>query len=212
MIDQDKPAFKELLTNVMAFYRQDTSTFALQVWWTACQNFDLEQVRKALNAHAVDPERGQFAPKPADVVKALQGTKTDRARSAWGKVMDAMQRVGAYQSVCFDDPVIHAVIEDVGGWMGLCRSDFEQLSYTEHRFCESYRAYAGRPDVNYPAKLLGQHEVDNRQAGRRIAPPVLIGNPQKAAEVLRLGGAGAKTQFTLASEVVPLMALEGRQA
>lgn len=201
MNEQDKRAFKELVTNVMAFYRQDTSPFALQVWWTACQTFSLEQITKAMSAHAVDADRGQFAPKPADVVKALQGTKTDRARSAWGKVMDAMQRVGAYQTVCFDDPVIHAVIEDIGGWMGLCRSDFEQLSFTEHRFCESYRAYSGRSDVAYPAKLLGQHEVDNRQAGRKVSPPVLIGNPERAAEVLRLGGAGPKTQITIASEI-----------
>jgi Domain of unknown function (DUF6475) len=213
MIDQDKHAFKELLTNVMAFYRQDISTFALQVWWSACQGYDLEQVRKALNAHAVDPDRGQFAPKPADVVRALQGTKTDRARAAWGKVMDAMQRVGAYQSVVFDDHVIHAVIEDLGGWMGLCRSDFEQLSFTEHRFCESYRAYAGRHEpLAYPAKLLGQFEMDNRHAGRRVAPPVLIGNPERAAEVLRLGGSGPKTQFTLASDIIPALGIEGAQA
>lgn len=212
MNEQDKRAFKELVTNVMAFYRQDTSPFALQVWWTACQPFSLEQVTKAMSAHAVDADRGQFAPKPADVVKALQGTKTDRARSAWGKVMDAMQRVGAYQTVCFDDPVIHAVVEDIGGWMNLCRSDFDQLSFTEHRFCESYRAYSGRSDVAYPAKLLGQHEMDNRQAGRRVSPPVLIGNPEKAAEVLKLGGEGPKTQITIASEIGSVVRrLEGQQ-
>lgn len=212
MNEQDKRAFKELLTNVMAFYRQDTSPFALQVWWSACQPFSMEQVSKALNAHAVDPDRGQFAPKPADVVKTLQGTKTDRARAAWGKVMDAMQRVGAYQSVCFDDPIIHAVIEDIGGWMELCRSDFDALSFTEHRFCESYRSYAGREGVNYPAKLLGQHEMDNRQAGRRVSPPILIGNPQKAADVLRLGGDGGKTQFTPLDALGSVLArLENKQ-
>lgn len=209
MNEQDKRAFKELVTNVMAFYRQDTSPFALQVWWTACQPFSLEQVTKAMSAHAVDADRGQFAPKPADVVKALQGTKTDRARSAWGKVMDAMQRVGAYQSVCFDDPVIHAVIEDVGGWIGLCRSEFDQLSYTEHRFCESYRAYAGRADLTYPAKLIGEFEAVNRHEGRKVAPPILIGDPHRAAEVMRLGGSGPKTQITIASTIDSVVRMIG---
>lgn len=212
MNDQDKRAFKELITSVLAFYRQDASTFALQVWWAACEHYDMEQVRKALNAHAVDPERGQFCPKPADVVKALQGTKTDRARMAWGKAFDAMQRVGAYQSVAFDDPVIHAVIEDLGGWTKLCRSDLNELSYLEHRFCEAYRAYSGRPDLSYPAKLIGEFESINRHEGRKVAPPVLIGNPQKAADVLRLGGSGSKTQFTLASDVVPVLQIQGEQA
>jgi hypothetical protein len=196
MNEQDKRAFKELLTNVMAFYRQDTSPFALQVWWSACQPFTLEQVSKALNAHAVDPDRGQFAPKPADVVKTLQGTKTDRARVAWGKVFDAMQQVGAYQSVVFDDPVIHVCVEDIGGWTKICRSDLSELSFLEHRFCESYRAYCARSDIKYPAKLIGEFEATNRHEGRKVKPPILIGNPERAAEVMRLGGDGGKTQFT----------------
>lgn len=212
MTDQDKREFKELITSVLAFYRQDASTFALQVWWAACEHYDMEQVRRALNAHAVDPERGQFAPKPADIVKALAGTKTDRARVAWGKAFDAMQRVGAYRSVVFDDPVIHAVIEDLGGWTKVCRSDMDELSHLERRFCEAYRAYSGRADMAFPAKLIGEFEAVNRHEGRKVAPPVLIGDPQKAADVLRLGGTGAKTQFTLASSVVPALLIEADQA
>lgn len=212
MQQADKVKFSALITDVLAFYKQDVSKFAVSVWWQACEPFDFEQVSKALSAHAVDPERGQFAPKPADVVKVLAGTKTDRARLAWGKAFDAMQRVGAYQSVAFDDPVIHAVIEDLGGWTKLCRSDMKELSFIEHRFCESYRAYSGRPDLSYPAKLIGEYEAVNRHEGRKVAPPVLIGNAQKAQEVLRLGGTGPKTTFTLANEVVPALQIEGRQA
>lgn len=212
MQQTDKAKFSALITDVLAFYKQDVSKFAVSVWWQACEPFDFEQVSKALSAHAVDPDRGQFPPKPADVVKVLAGTKTDRARLAWGKAFDAMQRVGAYQSVAFDDPVIHAVIEDLGGWMKLCRSDMKELSFIEHRFCESYRAYAGRPDLSYPAKLIGEYEAINRHEGRKVAPPVLIGQPDKAKEVLCLGSSGPKTTFTLANEVVPALQLEGKQA
>jgi len=212
MQESDKAKFSTLVTEVLAFYRQDVSRFAISVWWQACSGFDFEQVSKAFSAHAVDPERGQFAPKPADIVKALAGTKTDRARVAWGKAFDAMQRVGAYRSVVFDDPVIHAVIEDLGGWTKVCRSDMDELSHLERRFCEAYRAYSGRADMAFPAKLIGEFEAVNRHEGRKVAPPVLIGDPQKAADVLRLGGTGAKTQFTLASSVIPAVQLEGRQA
>lgn len=212
MQESDKAKFSTLVTEVLAFYRQDASRFAMSVWWEACKGFDFEQVSKAFNSHAMDPERGQFAPKPADVVKALQGTKTDRSRMAWGRAFDAMQRIGAYRSVTFDDPVIHAVIEDLGGWTKLCRSDLNELSYIEHRFCEAYRAYSGRTDLAYPAKLIGEFEAINRHEGRKVSPPVLIGDPQKAADVLRLGGDGAKTQFTLASSVIPAFQIEGRQA
>lgn len=205
---QDKAKFSRLITDVLAFYKQDVSSFAMSVWWQACEPFDFEQVSKALSAHAVDPERGQFAPKPADVVKALAGTKTDRARLAWSKALDAMGRVGAWKSVAFDDPIIHAVIEDLGGWVKLCRTELD--SYTEHRFCESYRAYVNRPDLVYPSKLIGEFEAVNRHEGRQVAQPILIGNAQKAAEVLRLGSSGSKTQFTVASDVITTLQLEGK--
>ena len=39
--------FQTMLADVMAFYRQDVSSFALPVWWQACPAFDLEQVRRA---------------------------------------------------------------------------------------------------------------------------------------------------------------------
>lgn len=206
MKPQDRAAFAAYMTDVLAFHKQDATKFALNVWWQACQPFDIEQVQKALSAHTMDPDRGQFPPMPADIVRRLMGTTKDRALIAWGKALDAMQRVGAYQSVVFDDPVIHAVIEDLGGWIKVCRGELGDLGYTEHRFCESYRAYASRPvPTEYPALLVGCHELDNRTAGRRVAPPVLVGDPAKAADVLRLGGTGPKTQLTLASAVMPAL-------
>ena len=204
MHDADKQDFVLLLTDVLAFYRQDVSRFAASVWWEACKGFDLSQLRKAFNAHAIDPERGQFAPKPADIVRALQGTRTDQARVAWGKTFDAMQRVGAYQTVGFDDPIIHACVEDVGGWQKICRSNMDELSYLEHRFCESYRAYASRGLDQYPAKLLGEFECINRHEGKMVAPPVLIGNADNARRVMELGAAAPKTQFTIASQALKI--------
>lgn len=207
MKPQDRAEFARYMTDVLAFHKQDASRFALDVWWQACQPFDLEQVKSALAAHTMDPERGNFPPMPADITRKLMGTKTDRARLAWSKTLDAMGRIGAYNSVVFDDPVIHAVIEDLGGWMKLCRD--ELTSYTEHRFCEAYRAYATRSDVAFPAKLIGEYESINLHEGRKTRPPVLIGDPGKAKQVLLLGSDGSKTQFTLASDATSVVLLEG---
>lgn len=211
----DRKAFQGLLADAMAFYRQDVSPFALSVWWQACQAFSLEQVTKALTAHAMDPERGQFAPKPADLVRLLQGTRTDRALLAWGKVLDAIQRVGAYSSVAFDDGVIHAVIEDLGGWVAVCRSEIGDLPFVERRFCESYRAYAMRGgEVAFPASLPGAHAATNSLQGYGNTAPVLIGDAAKAQRVLAVGLNKAKTQFTHpADHVVAALRLEqGRAA
>jgi len=196
MNQSDKSSFAGLLSDAMAFYGRNVSDFALGVWWEACERFSFEQVSKALTAHAMDPEHGQFPPKPADIVRVLQGTRSDRALVAWGKVLDAMQRVGAYQSVVFDDGLIHIVVEDLGGWPAICQGEMENLPHVERRFCESYRAYAARGDQTFPALLPGVHQLQNGIAGKRQAPPMLIGNPDRAAEVLRLGSTGPKTQMT----------------
>lgn len=193
----DRTPFAELLTDALAFYGQTVSTFALGVWWSACQSFDLEQVRQALTAHAMDPERGHFAPKPADIVRQLQGTQTDRSLVAWGMVLESMQRVGAYSSVAFDDAAIHAAIDDLGGWPKICRETMDALPHLQRRFCESYRVYARRPDLAYPPLLIGVHETENRLQGRAAAPAVLIGDPRRARLVMERGSETTRTPMTI---------------
>lgn len=211
------PAFRELLTSALSFYRQDVTPFTLDVWWQACQGFDIEQVRKALTAHAMDPDRGQFAPKPADVVRHLAGTATDRAMLAWGKVMDAMQSVGAYTDVVFDDPAIHAAIEDLGGWPKVCRGELKDLSYLQHRFTEAHRAYTGRGQFDYPRLLSGARDPDSvyLKHGLPIPKPAVVGDRDRARQVYALGSVGGKTRVefsgpALASHVVK--ALEAGRA
>lgn len=207
----DRAAFKTLLTDALAFYRQDVSTFALSVWWAACAPFELEQVRKALTSHAMDPERGQFAPKPADMVRVLQGTQTDRALVAWGKAYEGIQRAGSYQSVVFDDPVIHAVIVDLGGWVTFCRSTHDELSHLQRRFCHSYRAYARRPDVAYPPKLIGESEASNAHLGRPVSAPLLLGDSAACIRVFKGGGDAARLPM-VAMDALPVVQLIGQQA
>lgn len=196
MKSNDMPGFQDLITSALAFYRQDVSEFALSVWWAACEPFSLEQVTKAFTLHATDAERGRFPPMPADIVKHLDGTQTDRSLIAWGKVLEGIRRVGAYQSVAFDDPAIHSAIEDLGGWSMVCSGKIAELQHLQRRFCESHRAYSGRQGGQHPAYLIGASEADNRAAGRSVAPPVLIGDPGKAAEVIRLGASGERTAIT----------------
>lgn len=188
MQSEDRGAFAELLQGALAFYGQEVTPFALGVWWRACQGVSLEQVREALTAHAMDPDRGHFPPKPADIVRVLHGTQSDRSLVAWGKVLDAMQRVGAYASVDFGDPVIHCAIEDAGGWPAVCRTARDELPFLQRRFCDAYRAYSLRGDAVRPAAYLpGVHEVENRAAGRPADEPVRLG---AAAQRPQLEAAG----------------------
>lgn len=191
----DRAAFGQLVTDVLAYYRQDASNFVLDLWWSACHGFELEQISAAMQRHCIDPERGQFAPKVADLARILQGTATDRAAIAWGKVHEAMSAVGGYSDVVFDDPAIHAVIEDLGGWPKVCRTDLEELSYLQHRFCEAHRAYTGRGHFEYQRRLAGDRSPDFEYTSRGLPlpRPALIGEQKRAIAVLSNGNAAGKT-------------------
>lgn len=205
MIPTDRERFANLIADVLAFYGQTASKFGLSVWWQACQPFEFDAVQRALGRHAMNPERGQFPPKPADLVREIQGTPTDRAARAWSIVLDSASRVGAYTDVVFDDPIIHAVVDDLGGWPTLCRTESAQLSYTQHRFTEAYRAYAHRGDLTtWPRKLAGDRSPDDVYAQCGLPPPkpVLIGDVSRAMEVLSAGGIGSRHQLTHLTEAV----------
>lgn len=184
MLPSEKPALLALVSDVLGYYRQPVSEFTLSVWWSACQAFSFEQVNKALTQHATDPDKGQFAPKVADLVRILAGTKTDRALLAWGRVFDAMGEVGAYRDVDFGDGAIHAAITDMGGWPKLCRTETAELGYLQHRFCESYRAYVNAGTIEQPA-LMGDRSPDEmyRKRGAPVPEPVRIGGGKSQPRV-----------------------------
>lgn len=194
----ERAPFAQLITDVLAYYRQDASRFVLDLWWGACQAFDLAQIRQAMQSHATDPEHGRFAPRVADVVRILAGTAADRAALAWGKTLEAMGSVGAYTDVVFDDPAIHAAVQDLGGWPKVCRTDLKELGYLQHRFCESHRAYTGRGSFDYPRCLGGDRSPDSEYAKIGLPPPApaLVGDPARARLVFEQGSAAGKTAIT----------------
>ena len=190
--------FTAMIVDALAYYRQNVSEFTLHVWTEGCKPYTLEQVNNAMTAHMTDATSGQFAPKVADIVRIISGTTTDRAALAWGKTLDAMGRVGAYTDVVFDDPAIHAAVEDLGGWPKMCRTETKDLSYLQHRFCESHKAYTGRGTFDYPRRLMGDRSPDHEYEKKRLPlpKPAIVGNPEKAKQVYLGGELAGKTAIS----------------
>lgn len=188
MKDSDKAQFFTLIGGVYAFYRQDMSEFAGSVWWQAMQPYEFAAVADALNRHCVNPDTGQFMPKPADVVKMLQGSTQDSAMVAWSKVDKGVRQVGTYSSVVFDDPIIHRVIHDMGGWVALGSKDENEWPFVAKEFQTRYRGYRVRNEIpEYPKQLIGIAESHNSREGHQSQPPVLIGSGEAAKRVLQGG-------------------------
>lgn len=202
----DRKDFGLLIAGVYAYHRQPCSDMLIGMYWRGCQRWDMEQVRSALDQLTCDAELGKFPPKISDLTRVLEGTHTDRAQLAWGKCLDAMSRVGAYTDVIFDDPAIHAAVEDLGGWPKMCRTETKGLSYLQHRFCESHKAYTGRNGAfDYPRRLAGDRSPDHEfeRKGLDLPRPALVGNAEACKRVFHGGSTGGKTGITF----TPLQAL-----
>lgn len=188
MIQVDRKPFFKLIADITAFYRKDFSEFSGNVWWEAMKPYDFAAVSDALNRHCVNPDVGQFMPMPADVVRMLQGSTQDSALVAWAKVDRAIRVVGTYRSVVFEDPLIHRVISEMGGWVALGTKDEKEWPFHKNEFVTRYRGYRGRSEVpEYPPVLIGIAETNNSKSGFQIEAPTLIGHPEKARQVMISG-------------------------
>ncbi|WP_104401796.1 DUF6475 domain-containing protein [Vibrio penaeicida] len=186
----EKTLFAQLLYLTASLYmRKDLSREMLGVYWKALEHYDLEEVRTALNQHVRNPDTGQFFPKPADVIRLLEGTTDTRGERAWSKVHDAIGSVGVYSSVVFDDAVIHAVINEMGGWVTLCHTDSDELPYRHNEFVKRYQSYATQSPATYPRVLVGLSEAGNLQSGQPVDPPMVVGDGEKVRQVYRCGSA-----------------------
>jgi len=196
----DREEFFALIANVYAFYSRDFSPFVGMVWWNAMQPYDLAAVNDALGRHCANPDSGQYLPKPGDVVRMLQGSSQDSALVAWAKVDKAVRQVGTYSTVAFDDPIIHRVIHDMGGWVALGSKTEKEWPFVGKEFENRYRGFRGRSETpEYPKLLLGIAESENNQAGMPSQPPVLIGHAEGAQRVIAGGASQALVGFTRTS-------------
>lgn len=216
METDDFDRFAELLGGVFELYGREASPFAMQVWWEALRPFDFSAIRMAFSRHVQNPDVGQFPPKPADVLRMLGGTTQDKALQAWAKVDKAVRHVGTYQTVVFDDPLIHRVLHDMGGWVGLGMKTEDEWPFVQREFENRYRGFSMRSErPEYPRALIGISEAENSRNGKRSDPPRLIGDPTRAQAVLSGGTDRPLIGFSGLAEVAQigvLRAVKGEAA
>lgn len=189
MTEKDFDEFENVISGVGDLYGKKMSEWGLSIWWEALKNYDLLAIRDALSKHVRNPDTGQFMPKPADVVKMIGGSTVDSALVAWTKVDKAVRQVGTYADVVFDDPVIHRVIDDMGGWIAMGTKTESDWPFVAKEFENRYRGYSIRGSIpEYQNVMVGIANAQNQQHGFDNQEPVLIGNVKQARQVMNLGG------------------------
>jgi hypothetical protein len=158
----------------------------IEIYYKIFENTPIEEIEKAFG-YAVN--NLQWFPKPVELRSFIQhgpGDIEDIAYTEADKVVNAVKRVGYYDSVTFDDPVTMAVIaQGWGGWMKLCETlRDDEVKWFRKDFVRIYKAYSNQEIKQY-GHLVGFHE-DRNQIGypEHVPEPIMIGDNEKARKVL----------------------------
>jgi hypothetical protein len=133
----------------------------MDVYFTALKGaLNDEAFKRACSSLVVTHKRSTF-PTPHDILQA-SGTHKDvemLAIEAWAKFEEAHQRHAQTASIVFDDPLIHVVVDRLGGWgkLGLALAD--EWPFIAKDFQKIYKLYAvNPPDItSVPPVLLGPY-------------------------------------------------------
>lgn len=189
MTESDFEQFTVVWQRAMGMYDKQPSDGALDLAFTALQNLTLEQVQQGLTAHVRDPKDGRFFPKPADIIRHIEGDGDNRALAAWSQVEQAIRSIGPYESVVFDQPQTMRVVQDMGGWIQLCGCTEKELPFKQNEFVKRFMGLLAAPvQQAFPAKLVGITEGANASEHANFVPePRLIGNPRRCLAILERG-------------------------
>jgi hypothetical protein len=188
MQTSDISKFTAMMAGIGELYGKVISAQLTDIYWRALKTYELQDVHHAFHTHVNNPDCGQFFPKPADIVRFIDGSGESKALEAWAKVEKAIIQVGRYQSIVFDDPLIHAVLEDMGGWIKLCSVKNEAMPFCANEFRKRYLGFVMRNPKRHPKYLCGLSEAENVKNGFESAAPLLIGDAKKAELVMMSGG------------------------
>lgn len=170
---KNKTKFKEFMTIIGELKDKQITPVLSKVYWKALEPFTDDQCQKAFNLIILSLK---FFPMPCDIIEAIQGKQENQSVLAWIKVIKAIRRIGAYQSVKFDDPVIHSVIEVMGGWPALCFGNADEEKWKQKEFERLYLTMFNLDNhTKYLPGIVEQENSINGKIKYVPEPPILIG-------------------------------------
>ncbi len=171
---QDELKFAELMTILAEVYDdgRPPSKLKMEVYYRALEQFDIEAIEKAVKGLIYTRTTASF-PKPGEIIQEIRGTVSNQATMAWIDVLETVKRVGHYQSVKFADPVIHSVIEAMGGWVRLAGDmTLDEEKWTQKEFEKLYEVLAKNPREKLEY-LPGLIEIQNAANGYKVESGVV---------------------------------------
>jgi uncharacterized protein (DUF736 family) len=193
--ENEREEFRALLKSLGEVWGEAVSAERGLLYFGALADHSIDAVRAAI---LVAIKTKTFFPKPAELRQIIEGSSDDRALTAWTRVETAIKSLGTYQSVTFDDPILHATLWQMGGWGNAWawdRLDERDYGFKRLEFTRLYGHFlrVGAPRVI--AYLAGQHESENRERQAMWTHAL-----EHADEIHRIGDVGESVGILASTE------------
>lgn len=142
---------------------KEISKIKTEIYFKSLEQYPIEHISQAIT-QMINTRVYPSFPKPAEILQEINGKAENRATEAWLDVLNAVARIGNYQSVKFSDPVIHSVVQAMGGWPQLCQMESQEEHWKQKEFERLYGVIASR-DGKHPEYLPGTVEMENHRTG-----------------------------------------------
>lgn len=170
MNEHDKKRFASIMTANGEVFDKKITKSLMQTYFKFLSRYSIETVEQAFQKHLLDSDQGMFFPKPANIVKNIEGNAKeqtmviqDRAESSWVDILGEISRIGSYGTLKLEDRQALSTVRSIGGWKYLCSRTNDQLNWVKKEFMSVYENHE-RSDIGMlPSKLPGIIECENNK-------------------------------------------------
>lgn len=170
--------FCKALAGLGEMFNKPISDTLYELYWESLKDLSFPDFNRAANVLA---RTAKFFPRPVEFREQVLPDVSAQAALAYEKVERAFVQAGIYKSVVFDDPVTHAVIENLGGWVKYNRLTDEESKWWRKDFEKRYQELAPlvvQGKIVAPLMLPGLFAGEGT-ATEQAKTPVLIGDSTK---------------------------------
>ncbi|MFZ4563636.1 MAG: DUF6475 domain-containing protein [Bacteroidales bacterium] len=190
--------FLEIMIALSEASGQETTALKERIYAQGLDDISISDIEQAAWSIIKTRTLSSF-PKIGELREIIGGKTDDIADIEASKVWKAISSVGGYSSIVFDDAITQAVIQHAfGGWAKLCEETMvDQQKWFMKDFVKFYGSFS-RQGLSVTGALVGRGGLSGDK-------PKLIGNPEKALQIMNTPYENSRFQISSIPENVRQM-------
>ncbi len=180
MEDKDYKSFMTLMGIMAEAFSLKVSENKVEIYFKFLKDLSLEDIKVNVD-NLIKTRVYTSFPSVAEIRgETSSGAGEDAAQGAFLTLWNAIKNSIGYQSAEFDDPIVHSVVECLGGLPFICENWFlEDFQWRQREFVQLYKQFSKQK--KHPGYLPGIHEIGNLATGYPVKQPKII-RSQRAIE------------------------------